>query len=265
MKRIIGMAMAFILLLSSTSFACANQNEPVNKDDVTEFIERVKAAYSDGYAEGEMLLEDIRDAAVLCGLASASDERGSIFIAKLKDRDGYIVALGGTDITNQEENIGIKEDILSAFNRDNEYKNNVICAIGEYIPIGSDVYIYGYSLGGMVMQQVLADKAIRKNYCVVAAVAIGSPVVNINRQEIVFIEDTSDVVPYLSAGTVLMRKIFYSKDTHIVRDGGFKTTIGAHALSYVDSPVWADVDLFGEVCGGETILIDMTESISLPG
>lgn len=46
MKRIIGMAMAFILLLSSTSFACANQMEPVNKDDVTEFIERVKAAYS---------------------------------------------------------------------------------------------------------------------------------------------------------------------------------------------------------------------------
>ena len=265
MKRIISMAMVFMLLLSSTSFACSNQMDPVNKDDVTEFIERVKPAYSDGYAEGEMLLEDIRDAAVLCGLASASDERGSIFIAKLKDRDGYIVALGGTDITNQEENIGIKEDILSAFNRDNEYKNNVIRAIGEYIPSGSDVYIYGYSLGGMVMQQVLADKTIRKNYCVVAAVAIGSPVVNINRQEIIFIEDTSDVVPYLSAGTVLMRKIFYSKDTHIVRDGGFKTTIGAHALSYVDSPVWADVDLFGGVFGGETILIDMTESISLPG
>ena len=42
-----------------------------------------------------------------------------ICIGKLKNKPGYVVALGGTDLINAEENLGIKEDLLSAFNKCN--------------------------------------------------------------------------------------------------------------------------------------------------
>lgn len=150
---------------------------------------------------------------------------------------------------NSDENLGIKEDILSAFNQSNAYKESGISAILETIPTGSNVYIYGYSLGGLVMQQILADRRIRTAYEIKAAVAIGSPVTSVARQRIVFIEDVNDLVPTLSAKSLLAGRLFRMYDTHIVRDGGYKTTAGGHALSYVDSDVWNDIDLFGTTRG----------------
>ena len=251
----------FILLLVisiSFSFSCVNANActDVTTEDISIFLERVETVYSQGYKEGTMTLSSIKDAAILCGLSAATDN-GAICIFELTNGDGYVVTLGATEITNQSENLGIREDILSAFNKSNGYKKNAINAIVNNIPKGESIYIYGYSLGGMVMQQVLSDKQIRKNYDIEAAVAIGSPITAINRQKIVVVEDKSDIIPYMSAKSLLAGKLFRKYDTHVVRDGGYKTTIGAHALSYVDSPVWDDIDIFGTF-NGNNLEINMT-------
>lgn len=241
-KKLTALLLAVLMIVP---FACTDAQActDVTGEDVSLLIERIQAVYSKGYEEGSMTLTTIKDAAVLCGLSSATDS-GAICIFE-RTGGGYVVTLGGTEITNDQENIGIKEDIQSAFNQPSAYKTNAIAAILNTIPAGSDVYIYGYSLGGMVMQQILADKQIKGNYNIRTAVAIGSPVTSISRQKILFIEDTNDLVPTLSAKSFLAGRLFRMYDTHIVRDGGYKTTAGGHALSYVDSDVWNDIDPYG--------------------
>ena len=51
----------------------------------------------------------------------------------------------------------------------------------------------------------------------------------------------------------------YFAGANIVRSGGYKTTAGAHALSYVDSPVWDDVDMMGHPGGSVTLTVDMEQ------
>ena len=205
-------------------FGDSNQN--ITMDDLMLFITKIKEVYKDKYDGDEVVLNCIKDATVLCGLASASDEYRAICIGKLKNKPGYVISLGGTDLINAEENLGIKEDIQSAFNQDNEYKKNAIKSILETIPKGEDIYIYGLSLGGMVLQQVIADIDVKTNYNIKAAVAIGSPITDVNRQKIVFIEDESDIVPNLSVKSMLLSMIYRKYDTHIKRDGNHKTFIG---------------------------------------
>lgn len=244
-------------------FEDSNQN--INMDDLMLFITKIKEVYKDKYDGDEVVLNCIKDATVLCGLASASDEYRAICIGKLKNKPGYVISLGGTDLINAEENLGIKEDIQSAFNQYNEYMKNAIKAILETIPKGEDIYIYGLSLGGMVLQQVIADIDVKTNYNIKAAVAIGSPITDVNRQKIVFIEDENDIVPNLSVKSMLLSMIYRKYDTHIKRDGNYKTFIGAHALSYADSDVWNDVDVFGIVNGSNSLIIDLNNFVSFKG
>lgn len=242
-----------------------DSNQNINMDDLMLFITKIKEVYKDKYDGDEVVLNCIKDATVLCGLASASDEYRAICIGKLKNKPGYVISLGGTDLINAEENLGIKEDIQSAFNQYNEYMKNAIKAILETIPKGEDIYIYGLSLGGMVLQQVIADIDVKTNYNIKAAVAIGSPITDVNRQKIVFIEDENDIVPNLSVKSMLLSMIYRKYDTHIKRDGNYKTFIGAHALSYADSDVWNDVDVFGIVNGSNSLIIDLNNFVSFKG
>ena len=66
-------------------------NEIVTIDDLKTFIEKIKRVYKDKYEGDEVVLNCIKDATVLCGLASASDEYGAICIGKLKNKPGYVV------------------------------------------------------------------------------------------------------------------------------------------------------------------------------
>lgn len=263
MKRFLTAVIIISMLLSIPACACGVDDvDYITINDIKIFTERIKTVYEKGYEQGEMQLTCAKDAAVLCGLSSASDENGAICIGKLKDRSGYIVTLGGTEVFNKNENLGIREDILAGFHHSNEYKKSVIKAIQDNIPAGEDIYIYGYSLGGMVMQQVLSDRSMRNSYNICAAVTFGSPVTALNRQKIVFLEDSSDLVPSMSAMSLLAGKICRSYDIHIVRDGGYMTTAGGHALSYVDNPIWDDIDLAGQPGGDLTLTIDMEQFFS---
>lgn len=63
-------------------FRGSNQN--ITMDDLKLFIEKIKKVYKDKYEGDEVVLNCVKDATVLCGLASASDEYGAICIGKLK-------------------------------------------------------------------------------------------------------------------------------------------------------------------------------------
>ncbi|WP_426348893.1 hypothetical protein ACPWSR_14200 [Alloiococcus sp. CFN-8] len=229
-------------------------------ETINQFLSRIKEIYGAGMPKGVQRFTCIKDMAILCGMVATSAEIGAIGIGNISPKN-YLVTLGGTEITNKTEALGVVEDLRSAFGLSNEYLMKSLKAITENIPKRSTIFMYGYSLGGMVMQQVMADKNIKNNYTI-KAVAIGSPITAINRQRITIIEDTSDIVPKLSFISVFLKKLLGSYDTHIIRNGGYKTTIGAHALSYVDSPVWDDVDVFGKVGGQGFVEIDMNNFVN---
>ena len=73
------------------------------------------------------------------------------------------------------------------------------------------------------------------------------------------------VVPSLSVKSMLLSRIYRRYDTHIKRNGNYKTFIGAHALSYADSNVWNDIDVFGIVNGANSLVIDLNNFVSFKG
>ena len=260
--RLLSFLLSFIITFSlagasvGTASAADYCIPKFTEEDFKAFTDTLNKVYGAGYPTGEVTLSCAKDAAVLCGMCSATPEY-SIGIGQLSGQDGYIVILGGTDLRASDENVGIEEDLLSAMNKKNGYYKSVLREIHNNIPAGSDIYIYGYSLGGMVLQQVIADGSIKNNYHIVNGVAFGSPMTTLKRSRIVFLEDSSDIVPLLAPRFVIGNELWKKYDTHIVRDGGYKSFIGGHVLSYIDSPVWNHVDIFGVIGGSGTLTVDM--------
>lgn len=227
-------------------------------DDGKELVRRIIDIYGKGYPTGVKTYANVRDMAFLCGLCATDGEIGSIGICPLNSPVGlYLLSLGGTELTNKREALGVGEDVLSAFGADNDYCKAVLRVTKENLPEGSEVFICGYSLGSMVLQQVLADADFCSRYIIRHAVGIGCPVINPGiRRPIVRINDVKDTVRMLSKWSVLYRQSSSKFDTELLRDGGYKSVAGGHALSYVESPVWDDVDVFGTPDGRGMITVD---------
>lgn len=228
----------------------------VTISDFPVFLSEIMRIYGNGVPTGTHTYGNIRDMAYLCAISAQDPNLGAIGICPLKD-GRWLVTLGGTELMNKSEALGAGEDILSALGMPNTYRSAAIRVIRENIPSGSHVIMAGYSLGSMVMQQALADGQIQRAYAIDAAIGIGCPIVEPHkRQAIVRINDKFDSVRNASLWSAL--HIGTGKDKEILRDGGYKTTIGAHALSYVASPVWDAVDILGIVNGNNTILVDFS-------
>lgn len=90
--------------------------------------------------------------------------------------DVYLVTLSGTeDVENQTTDW--KTDLQAGFGFESDYTRNVVQTILENVPEGSNLFIAGHSLGGMVAQQVIADEQIKERYEVKFTVTFGSPAV----------------------------------------------------------------------------------------
>ena len=57
----------------------------------------------------------------------------------------------------------------------NSYAKTLAAAVKTTIPAGSKVVFLGHSMGGMVIQQIIANKEIKEKYDILYATAIGSP------------------------------------------------------------------------------------------
>jgi hypothetical protein len=174
-----------------------------------------------------------------------------------EDKEVYVVALSGTDSIVENQTTTIKEDLLSGFELSNEYEKNVKNAIIDRIPAGSNIIFAGHSLGGMVAQQLAADKYIKDNYEVLNTVTFGSPLIKgFTREGMVKrLGDTSDKNTFYSISSVLNIVWQYAGVNH--EDGGYNgDSPVAHCDSYLREDVWGSYDCAGEkrgsVCGVET-------------
>ncbi len=167
-----------------------------------------------------------------------------------EDKEVYVVALSGTESIVENQTTTIKEDLLSGFELSNEYEVNVKNAIIDRIPAGSNIILAGHSLGGMVAQQVAADKYIKDNYEVLNTVTFGSPLIKgFTREGMVKrLGDTSDKNPFYSISTFLNIAWQYAGVNH--EDGGYNgDSAAAHCDSYLREDVWGSYDCAGEKRG----------------
>ncbi|WP_458457699.1 lipase family protein [Pseudobutyrivibrio sp.] len=174
-----------------------------------------------------------------------------------EDKEVYVVALSGTETIVDNQTTTVKEDLLSGFELSNEYATNVKNAIIDRIPAGSNIILAGHSLGGMVAQQVAADKYVKDNYEVLNTVTFGSPLIKgFTREGMVKrLGDSSDKNTFYSISSVLNIVWQYAGVNH--EDGGYNgDSPAAHCDSYLREDVWGIYDCAGEkrgsICGIET-------------
>lgn len=203
------------------------------------------------------------------------DYNGPIGIVKAKlnrgygGEDVYVIALSGTEIIHSNEtglqSTGAITDLLAFANISNPFSRAVVKAIKNNIPKNSKLLFYGHSLGGMVAQQVIATKDIKKNYNVINTVTYGSPMIcYFSKREgnVVRLCDKRDLVPAMSIYTFspLFYKQFFGKERK-TEDAGYKLTetVLAHNESYVRLDVWGDYDVLGNKGGKAKLDMDYAD------
>ena len=195
----------------------------------------------------------------------------------LNGEEATLVNLGGTMFVDGQAT-GIKEDLLSAMEQTNDYLKNIIRLFYStkedgtpLVPADKPVIVSGISLGGMVAQQLLAQKDLMNDFDIKAIICFGSPLLaphdRTESTRVVRFCDTMDIVPYLGKSMmrdILAQEIFDREPSEMIRelddqemikkDGGYKSPISAHALSYVDGSCWEGYDVLG-VYGGNNQMI----------
>lgn len=206
-----------------------------------------------------------------CDTGVNPDTNGPIAIAPAKlvtknvlgkevQKEVYIVGLAGTEfIFNQPR--GIITDLQVGFEQDNFYIREIRKVVCKVVPKGANVIFTGHSLGGMVAQQAAGDTILKARYNIINTISFGSPLINpVGREgQVKRLGDTADIVPYLSAQSVLL-------PIHQIaglnrEDGGYakKDFAEAHMRSYLREDVWGDYDVLGVKGGNAKILIDESQ------
>lgn len=169
-------------------------------------------------------------------------------------RDVYLVALRGTNSSwDKNDVLSIPVCLRTFLNLKNIYFNEVKEAIINTVPCGASLVLVGHSLGGMILQQISADKEINKKYILLNLLNIGSPFVRTIGRKCSFrrVVDRADIVPWL--GFSVVANIFTHKPV-FKSNGYFGNPLGAHTDSYRMSRAWLDYDCFGIYKGGNVIV-----------
>ena len=187
--------------------------------------------------------------------AQVADGRGPFSITKAQltadgtTRNVYLVALNGTSfpwVNAEGQPTGLNTDVRSGLNGNNRYLEAVVKQIQATVPPGSNLVIAGYSLGGMVAQQVAANPAIKRDYDVLNTVTFGAPPTGNNRQEgtVHRLIDWNDPVTVLSAESPF-RALSHAtmRDSH---EFSLTNPVKSHTSSYFQDGVWAGINALGE-------------------
>ena len=172
-----------------------------------------------------------------------------------KAREIYLVALRGTDQSwDKNDVLGIPVCLRSFLNLKNIYFEEVKKAIFDTVPCGSPLVLAGHSLGGMILEQISADKDINDNYLILNLLTIGSPYVKVKGRICPFhrVADKTDIIPWL--GFSVAANLFTHKPV-FKNNGYFGNPLGAHTDSYRDSESWREYDCFGIYKGGHVIVL----------
>ena len=167
-------------------------------------------------------------------------------------RTVYLIALGGSDYSWNEASITcLQNAIRSGCSMQNSYLSAVIAKANEVIPKGSEVVLIGHSMGGMIAQQFADDDTMKANYNISYVLTMGaSYILDSSREGVLHrMADSADLVPYLSAATLLG---MYSRDLS-VETSVYSNPLTAHTLSYSQASCWQQYDALGVKGGSSTI------------
>lgn len=179
-----------------------------------------------------------------------------------EERDIYLIGLVGVETQKNQVNV-FATTIPAAFNKENIYTKLIKETLKDKIPAGADIVLAGHSLGGMVAQQIAADKEVKDNYNIITTITAGSPYIMTKDREgtLVRLCDKYDAVPYLSPAT-LVRLDLQLGGFRIARDCGyFFNPDGAHNLSYRQTEYWNDLDALAVKDGDSQIYFDYADII----
>lgn len=230
-----------------------------------EYLTKIKAIYSAANTDPQEI-KTISRLAILSSISSTINGCGPISAtpATLNGEDITLVTLGGVqDVEGQATTI--KESQLAAFGKPNDYLTAVTNLFTNgTIPADKPVMIAGYSLGGMIAQQVAGVREITDNFKIKAITTFGSPItLPLDRKGIKVIRytDINDGVPQL--GETVIRNGLVTVDNmtkeemtaaineldekeRIVRESKYTDMLITHALSYIEDECWNDIDFLGD-------------------
>ena len=184
----------------------------------------------------------------------------------------YLVAIAGTEVIGGSPN-NTDACLATAMNLPNQYEREIRRIILENIPKGSNLMFTGHSLGGMVGQQVIADKKVQDNYNILYSVFFGSPVVkgeNGYEGTLYRLCDNRDYVTFLSFNFLEnLSKVLLESETGlamastgtVTRNGGYSLhpeLNGPHSphMSYINEQTWGDCDVCGIPNGYHVLTLD---------
>ena len=185
LKRVLAVLLTTLLFMTMTSVA--HLGYAVDQSTVDQLF----AVFDDG--SNPMIanpptgktytLKNFAKLAQYAGLGYNHGMKGPIIITEGtlktggKKCDVYLVTLTGLEVpTLTPQTTDVVTVGQAGLELSNDFERNVRRVMKVEIPKGANIVLAGHSLGGMVAQQVAADKAMQKRYNILNIVAYGSPV-----------------------------------------------------------------------------------------
>ena len=198
-------------------------------------------------AEEKTVIGNINDAYTFISNADPFKIRKAVLSAPgSEDKNVWVIGLRGTNGSMKKTDpLGIPVCIRSGSSRENIFFSLVKEAIKKEIPAGESLVYIGHSLGGMVCQQLGADKELNSTYKTLNVLTLGSPYVLFKGSKCPLhrIAEKADIIPYVCSlaafGNHFMGNVTYESG------GYYFNFLGAHCDSYEKSEVWQKYDCFG--------------------
>ena len=213
-----------------------------------------------------LTLKNFAQVAQYAGLGYNHGMKGPIIITEgtLKNNgkqcDVYLVTLTGLEVpTLTPQTTDIVTTGQAGLELSNDFERNVRRVMKKAIPKDANVIFAGHSLGGMVAQQVAANKTIQKRYKILNIVTYGAPVMFHGQIEgtLKRMGDVNDPVPYLSANTFTNWEV---QDGTLQKEDsglGLDITFAAHRNSYFSEKTWGKYDVLGFKSGNATLKLKL--------
>ena len=130
------------------------------------------------FAEGRRTISDVHEAYKLVVATNIIAIYDATLYRNNTPEDVYYVVCKGLDFSEFDPNeprsyANAIKIALSCEN--NSYAKTLAAAVKSTVPEGSKVVFLGHSMGGMVIQQTIANKEIKEKYDILYATTLGSP------------------------------------------------------------------------------------------
>jgi len=200
----------------------------------------------------EPVLQTVRTVNDVAALPEGADPvkilKGTLYVNG-NPEDVYAVITEGMDFTSvdlSEPRSMANAVKISLSNENNAYVNAVCEAVLEYVPKGSNLIFWGRSMGGMVLQQVIAQPCIKDSYNVLYSLAVAAPFIFTKGEkegQLRRVVDRTDIVPFLSIAGLANP---YVGDVSMENSG---MVLLVHFYGYKLGRCWKSYDCLGKKGG----------------